>query len=184
VSFVNRKNIIGCIILKSVNFLDWKSCVIGFMSWSSHCSYENSSNGDILTLLWIYTIRCIHVSIYIEVNLFFRNSIVSLRAICLVPYRQRYFFSVILMEILNNYVNNHTRKDQFVPVYSMTACCIPAFIRNLRTTLRWLISLQRPPFYSREKNSRFSMNGKFDGYQGRSGGFGEMSGIMIIAPFR
>jgi hypothetical protein len=93
VSFVNRKNMIGCIILKPVNFLNWRRFFIGFMSWSSHCSYENSRNGDIRTLLWIYTIRWTRVGIYIDVNTFFWKSIVTLHAIYLVSHRQEGIFS-------------------------------------------------------------------------------------------
>jgi hypothetical protein len=146
-------------------------------------------NGDICTFLWIYTIRCMHVSNYTEVNLFFERSMYNFAPyILFLIGKQVFFLSVILVEILKNFVNNHTCENHFVPVYSMTACWgssfIPAFIRNLRTAWRWLIGLPPPPFYSREKNSRFPINSKFDGYQRRSGGFGEMSGVMINASFR
>jgi hypothetical protein len=143
---------IGCIIFKPVNFLDWRSCFIGFMSWCSHCSYENSGNGDMRTLLWIYTIRWTHVSIYINVNIFLKTALFHYTPyIFFVIDKKVFFLALMLVEMLENYVSNHTRKDQFVPVYSMTACwgsiCIPAFILNLRTTLICLIRLQPPPIY-------------------------------------
>ena len=48
------------------------------------------------------------------------------------------FISVILVNLFKNLINNHTRENNFVAVYSITASfgssCIPAFVRKLRTT--------------------------------------------------
>jgi len=129
----------GCIISKPVDFLDWRICF--FVSCLEFHTARNKTQEMVKYIIcYEYTQSDAYMLVITYKLIYsFEKAMYNFAPYVLFLIdKQVFFLSVILVEILKNFVNNHTREKHFVPVYSMTVCwgsrCIPAFIRNLRTT--------------------------------------------------
>jgi hypothetical protein len=128
-----------------------------------------------------------------EVNLFFKQH--SAPCICFLTKEQIFFshkdfiplfsISLILVEILKKYVNNHKRKGTFVSVYTLTACkgnsCIASFIHKHLYGYDWTV--YRVRLFTRGKKLRFLMNRRFGGPQKPFGVIVGRNAVTIAACF-